>query len=342
MAVEQGRGRATMKQVAALAGVSLKTVSRVVNGEPFVSPAVISRVQDAAQRLNYRPNLTASSLRRADGRTRTVGLLLENVANPFSAALHRAIEDVARERGVVVLAGSVDEDPVRERELVTAFSNRRVDGLIVVPSGGDQSYLAAERSAGTALVFVDRPPQFLDADVVLVANRAGAEAATTHLIERGHRRIAFLGDNPDIYTAAERFAGYTDALAHAAIPVDEAIVRRGLHSSDASLQAQLDLMSTAHPPTAVFTGQNLITVGAIKALRQLGRHRTTALVGFDDMALAELLDPGVTVVAQDTNAMGALAAELLFRRIDGDERPTERCVLATRIVTRGSGELRPT
>jgi len=183
MAVEQGRGRATMKQVAALAGVSLKTVSRVVNGEPFVSPEVISRVQDAAQRLNYRPNLTASSLRRADGRTRTVGLLLENVANPFSAALHRAIEDVARERGVVVLAGSVDEDPVRERELVTAFSNRRVDGLIVVPSGGDQSYLAAERSAGTALVFVDRPPQFLDADVVLVANRAGAEAATTHLIE---------------------------------------------------------------------------------------------------------------------------------------------------------------
>src|SRR6059036_3383628 len=153
-----------MREVAALAKVSIKTVSRVVNGESGVSPRLAKRVIAASERLNYRHNLTASSLRRSDGRSLTIGVVLEDVANPFASALHRAIEDVAVERAVLVLAGSSDEDERRERRLVAAFASRRVDGLIIQPSSHDHSYLLRERRAGTPVVFVDRPPSSLDAD----------------------------------------------------------------------------------------------------------------------------------------------------------------------------------
>ena len=165
------RPRATIRDVAALAGVSLKTVSRVINGESGVSAELTARVRDAAERLDFRPNLGARSLRRSDGKTATIGLLLEDVSNPFSAAIHRAIENVARSRGVAVFTASVDEDPERERALVRALVARRVDGLVMVPAGGDQSYLHNEVRAGLSLVFLDRPPAYLDGDVVLAATR---------------------------------------------------------------------------------------------------------------------------------------------------------------------------
>ena len=187
-----------MRDVAALAGVSLKTVSRVINQEPGVSPALAGRVAKAIEQLDFRPNLAASALRRIDGRTALIGALLEDIANPYSAAVHRAIEDVARARGVIVLAGSLDEDAERERQLALAFIARRVEGLIVVPAGSDQSYLANESRSGMAIVFVDRPPMHLDADVVVSADRSGAADGVRHLVSFGHRRIAFLGDlTPD-------------------------------------------------------------------------------------------------------------------------------------------------
>ncbi len=172
------RNRPTIRDVAALSGSSLKTVSRVVNGEPGVSAALEARVRSAIERLGYRHDLGASSLRRSDRKTASIGVLIENVANPFSAAVHRSIETVARGHGVVVFAGSLDEDADRERELVSAFLSRRVDGLIIVPSGNDHSFLADERAAGTAIVFVDRPPQFLDADYVVTDNEIGRAEAS--------------------------------------------------------------------------------------------------------------------------------------------------------------------
>ena len=336
---DEARARPTMREVAALAGVSLKTVSRVVNNEPGVSDDLVERVRRASRTLDYQPNLTASSLRRNDGKSKTIGLLLENVANPFSGALHRAVEDVARARGVLVFAGSLDEDHARERELATAFVSRRVDGLIVVPAGHDQSYLAMERKAGTPMVFVDRPPTLLDADAVLTANEEGARRAVAHLIEHGHRRIAYLGDFATISTAVERYAGYASALERAGIEVDPGIVRQDLHTTDAARDALLEVLDHDDPPTAVFASQNLITIGAIRALREREVHRRVALVGFDDILLADLLEPGLTLVIQDVAAMGVLAAELLFRRLDGDNAPSARHVLATRLVTRGSGEI---
>ena len=337
---EPTRPRPTMRDVAALAGVSLKTVSRVINGETTVAPALVTKVHRAAEVLEYRPNLTARSLRSSSGRTRTIGLLLENVANPFSSALHRAVEDVARARGVAVFAGSVDEDPQRERELAMALVSRRVDGLIVVPAGEDQSYLANEQRAGLKLVFADRPPRLLRADAVWSDNQGGGETAVRHLIAGGHRRIGFLADLLEIPTAEARHAGYVQTLASAGIEFDPHLVRLNLHSAEAAEAATRELMMGPRP-TALFATQNLITIGAIRALRALGLQGQVAMVGFDDILLADMLEPAVTVVAQDPAAIGAKACGVLFERMDGEAGPAQTYTIPTRLIPRGSGEIPP-
>ena len=332
-------GRPTMREVAALAGVSLKTVSRVINAEPAVSDDVRSRVVGAIQRLDYRHDHAASSLRRSDRKTSTIGVLLEDVANPFSSALHREIEDVALRRGVLVLAGSSDEDEAREQQLIAAFTSRRVDGLIIVPASHDHSYLLSERRAGTSMVFVDRPPAFLDADSILTDNQAGARQGVAHLIAHGHRRIGYLGDLMTITTAADRYQGYQQELATACIALDPQLVRLNVHGIDRADAATVELLKLSEPPSALFTSQNLLTIGASRALHRLDLHHRIALVGFDDVLLADLLEPGITVIAQDPSTMGRKAAEQLFRRIDGDQSPSVHLVVPTRLITRGSGEI---
>ena len=332
-------GRATMRDVAALAGVSLKTVSRVVNGAPTVDAALAARVRRAAAQLHYRHNLTASNLRRGDRRSFMIGLMLEDVSNPYSAALYRAVENVARDRGVGLLAGSLDEDPARERQMAASLAARRVDGLILVPAGRDHSYLREEQDMGTAFVFVDRPPALLAADAVMADNRPGAAAAVAHLIAHGHRRIAFLGDLTTIATAADRYAGYRDALAAAGLPADPALTRHDLRTAAAAQHAAAALLSCPRPPTALFSAQNLITLGTVRALRAAAAQHRIALAGFDDVPLADLLDPPVTVIAQDAHAIGTLAATILFHRIDGDTTPPATHIVPTRLIPRGSGEI---
>jgi LacI family transcriptional regulator len=328
-----------MRDVAALASVSLKTVSRVVNQESGVSPELVRRVLDAVALLGYRHNLTASSLRRTDQKTATIGLLLDDSSNPFSSELLRAIEDVAWERGTLALAGSSDEDPDRQRELLHALVSRRVDGLIAVPASGNQGSLLRERLLGRPMVLVDRPAP--EADSVTVDNRAGAARALRHLVAHGHRRVAFLGDLQSLWTATERHAGYVEGLAVEGITLDPRLVVMDVRGVDAAERAVSTLLSSAEPPTALLTGQNLITIGAIHALQQLGLQHRVAVVGFDDFPLADLLDPRVSVVAQDPTAVGRTAAELLFGRLDGDSRPPQHVVVPTRLTARGSGEIRP-
>ncbi|MDQ7905791.1 LacI family DNA-binding transcriptional regulator [Phytohabitans sp. ZYX-F-186] len=331
--------RPTLRDVALLAGVSTKTASRVVNGEGGVAAAKVAAVQQAVAKLDYRPNFTASSLRRLNGRTAAIAALLEDVANPFSSALHRALEDVARDRGVMILAGSVDEDPERERALVHAFTTRQADALVVVPASESQRYLAGEVNAGTPVVFVDRPPVGVDVDAVLVDNHAGAAEAVHHLVAHGHRRVAYLGDLLSIATARQRFQGFKEALSdHGIRPSPEHIVH-DLHTEGDAERAALRLLAGEAPPTALFTAQNLVTIGAVRALRELGRHHEVALVGFDDFPLADLLQPPVTVVAQDPSAMGRLAAGLVFRRLDGEHWTPTVHFVPTRLVVRGSGEI---
>ena len=335
------RQRPTMRDVAALARVSVTTVSRVINREPGVSAQRATRVRAAIEQLNYQHNLTASSLRRADGRSATIGVVLEYIADPFDALLHRAIEEYALTRGVLVLAGSLEEDEVRERELIAALAARRVDGLVIMPAGHDQSYLLNERRSGTPMVFVDRPPAFFDADDVLTDNVDGVRRGVGHLVAHGHRRVGYIGDLQTITTATLRHQGYRDELAAQGIAVDDRLVRIDVRGSERAEAATVELLSTEAPPTALFAGQGLLTTGAYRALRRLGLHHKVALVGFDEIPLADLLEPGITVMAQDPTTMGRAAAELLFRRMDGDRSPSVHQVIPTSLITRGSGEIRP-
>jgi LacI family transcriptional regulator len=329
-----GASRPTMIDVARTAGVSLKTVSRVVNGETTVAPDLAARVRAAVESLNYRPHIGASMLRRNDRRTRTIGVLLEDVGNPFSAMLHRAIEDEARLRGIQVLIGSIDEDPHRERELAGAFTQRHADGLIVAPTGDGQGYLHS--LSDIPVVFVDRPGSGHAADSVLATNVSGSGDAIRHLVAQGHRNIAYLGDQARIPTARERHRGYLGALTAAGlVPFAE---RRLRHPSYAE-SATLALFDRPDRPTALFTSQNLITIGAFRALRRLGLQHRVALVGFDDFPLADLLEPAVTVVAQDPMTMGRTAARALFERIDGATGPPREFWIPTRLIRRGSGEI---
>ncbi|WP_431676735.1 LacI family DNA-binding transcriptional regulator [Kitasatospora sp. KL5] len=330
--------RPTMKDVAAAAGVGLKTVSRVVNEESGVSPAMAARVRAAIDALGFRRNDSARLLR--TGTTASIGLLLEDIGDPFSSALSRGVEGVAREHGSLLFTGSSAEDPQRERELALAFCARRVDGLVVVPAGADHGYLAPELASGTAAVFLDRPASGLAADAVLSDNAGGAREGVAHLIAHGHRRIGFVGDLPHIHTSSERLRGYRAALAEAGLPADERWIATGPTDAGTVARAVRGMLSGSEPVTALFTANNRVTLGALQYLA--GASPRPALVGFDDLELGALLSPGLTVVAQDPEALGRTAARLLFDRLGGDASPPQRIELPTRLIVRGSGEVPPT
>ncbi|MEU5693670.1 LacI family DNA-binding transcriptional regulator [Actinosynnema sp. NPDC020468] len=324
-----------MNDVARLAGVSIKTVSRVVNDEAGVHPATAERVLAAIDQLGFRRNLSARNLRRGSS-TGTIGLVLEDVANPFYSGVTRAVEEISRLRGRQVITGSSDEEPARERELALEFCSRRVDGLLIVPAGVQHGYLLPEMRAGTPVVFLDRPAGDVAADTVLVDNVGGAAEAVRHLAAHGHRRIAFLGDRPRIFTAAERLRGYREGCLRAGLEPRDDLVVMGPHDerSVAGVLRRLEGLATA-----VVTGNNRITVHVLRALAGSSRPRP-ALVGFDDFELADLLSPPVTVLAHDASALGKAGADLLYARLDGDVAPPRRVVLPVRLVARGSGEVR--
>jgi LacI family transcriptional regulator len=323
-----------MKDVAEEAGVSLKTVSRVVNGEPGVGTATAERVSAAIGRLGFRRNDVARSLR---GASSMLGLVIEDVANPFYSTIARAVEDVASREGYVVITASSEEDAERERELVTTLLSRQVEGLLLVPAARDHAYLRPELAMGTGLVFLDRPPGGLDVDSVLIDNAGGARAGVEHLLAQGHRRIGLIGDPPGLYTLEERVQGYREALAAWGIAHDDELLKLGAHDVAQAETSAKELLALPDPPTALFTANNRASVGALRALRSADAR--VALVGFDDFELAEMLPVPVTVVRHDPAEMGRRAAELLFNRLSGDGGPPQTVVLETELVVRGSGEV---
>lgn len=330
-----------MRDVARAAEVSLSTVSRVVNGDSTVTASLAVRVRTAIDRLGYRRDETASALRRASRTSTLIGLVVDDLANPFFSALHRGVEDVARRRGVLTLAGSSDGDAEREDELIEAFAARRVDGMILAPIGADQGGLARDRDAGIALVFVDRPGPGLHADTVIADNAGGTRRGVEHLLASGHRRIGYLGDRQSVASARERLAGYRAALAGARLHYDPGLVRLDIRGRTVAAAEVDSLLSLPDPPTALFTAQNLITIGAVLALKRRRGSHEIALIGFDDIDLADALEPGLSVVAQNPTALGRTAAELLFARVDGDSSPPRLVTEPTELIARGSGEIAP-
>jgi LacI family transcriptional regulator len=332
----------TMRDVAALAGVGVMTVSRVVNGRGGVGPERAARVWQAIEELDYRHNVTARNLRLTGQPTATIGVLLQDVAEPASAELLRAAEKVVGEHHCLVLCASSDGSPERERALLAAFCTRRVDGLIIFPSASDYRYLLPEVRRGIQVVFTGRHAPTVAADTVLSDNVGGARSAVAHLIAHGHTRIGFLGDLAQASpTAAERYRGYADALREGGLRPDESLVRRDTSSEEAAQQAVRELLGSSPAPTALFTAQYLLTLGARTALSGLGRQWDVAHVGFDDIPFAGIVEPGITVVTQDPVAMGTIAAQLLLKRIRDPHGQPQTVNVPVTLIARGSGELAP-
>jgi LacI family transcriptional regulator len=333
--------RATMRDVARRAGVSVMTVSRVVNDSDHVETRTRERVREAIAVLGYRQHAAASALRRSGAHTTTIGMVLDDVANPFCSTLQRGVERICRDHGYLLVAGSSGGDAMEERGLVSAFLQRRVDGLVIMGADDDHAYLAEEVRHGVPVVFTDRSPAHLEADRVVSDNVGGARQAAGHLLAAGHRRIAVLTGEEHVETSRLRRQGFRQALAAAGVGSEQRLEAGDLASADAAAAALESMLDLAQPPTAVFAGQNLVTIGALRALHGRGLAHRIALVGFDDLELAGLLDPPVTVVSQDADEMGATGARLLFERLAGYAGPVRTRTIPTRLLVRGSGELAP-
>jgi len=325
--------RPTLRQVAARCGVSLKTVSRVFNGEQYVAPETAARVHAAAAELGFRPNAIARELR-AGARSSLVGLIIGDLANPFYSRIARGAERRLRAAGLRLITASSDEDPQLERALISDLLERRVSAMLVVTCGSDHRYLEAERELGTPLAFLDRTPRDIEADTVVLDNHGGITDAVRHLLARGHRRIGLVGDLSRLPTHRERVAAFEQAVTEAGLEDWRAYVRHDSHDADSAQAAVHELLGLPVPPTALITTNNRITTGALRELR--GLQRPPALVGFDDFDLADLL--GVTVIAHDPERMGELGVELVVGRLGGERGPVRTVVMPTRLMERGSGE----
>jgi LacI family transcriptional regulator len=328
--------RPTLTEVAALAGVSLKTASRALNREPNVAPSTGQRVLDAADLLGYRLNGIARELRRG-ATSALVGLVSGDLANPFYSAVASGIERELRQHGLLLVTANNDEDAELERSLVDAFLERRVRALLIIPSGGAHDYLSIEGRHGVPFVFIDRPPDGVNGDAVLIDNVGGARSAAEHLLAGGHRRIAMVADLARMAPQRGRIDGFVAAMRAAGNTAWEPFVRTDIHDVRHAERAVRDLLALDPAPTAFFTTNNRLTTGALRAMRDVAEP--PALVGFDDFDLADVL--GTTVVAHDMSTIGREAARLAFERISGHTGPARTIVISTSIVSRGSGERPP-
>lgn len=322
----------TMNDVARAAGVSLKTVSRYVNGETNIDPALVERIRDAITALNYRRNLMAASIR--PGRTsRTVGLVISDLANPYYSVLARAIESSIAPSGYLMTTASSEESGSVHDRLVDRFLEQRVDGMIVVPPQNRERSWADVPPPLPPLVLIDRPSPEANADTILADNVGGGAAATHALIKAGARRIAYVGDSLDIYTMQERHRGYRSAIAAATRSVDENLEFNGVHSVEQAADVMVKILDDGLAD-AVFAANNRAAVGALRAFQLRGRR--LPLIAFDDFEAADIVEPPVSVVSQDIRLMGQRAGEVLLERLHGLTRPAETIVLSTRLVLRGS------
>src|SRR4051812_32503624 len=280
MAVDRpGASRPTLRQVAALSGVSLKTASRALNGEPYVSAGTADRVRAAAAQLGFRRNAIARDLR-AGARSPLVGLIISDLANPFYSRVARGAERRLRTAGLPLITASSGEDPQLEHVLGAEMLDRRVSALLIVTSAAEHGYLEPERRLGLPVVFLDREPADIVADAVVLDNDGGVHRAVEHLLAGGHRRIGLVGDLARLATQQQRAAAFEAAMTAAGVTDSVCYVRADCHDATTAQRAVGELLALDPAPTALITTNNLITTGALRALR--GASDRPALVGFDD------------------------------------------------------------
>lgn len=326
----------TIKDVAQHAQVSVTTVSHVINGTRFVSEAARERVQQAIAALNYVPSALARSLK--SSRTHTVGMMIPNNSNPYFAEIIRGIEDTCFEAGFNVILCNSDDDPHKQSQYVRVLSEKQVDGLIVLSSGGDPELIATLRSAGMPQVVVDREIDDLTVDLVEVNHELGGYLATRHLLELGHRRIACIAGPQALSPARQRVQGYHRALTEAGLRVDDKLLRSTDFTSAGGHAAMASLLKMRQRPSAVFASNDLMAIGAVCAAAEAGLRipEDLSVVGFDDIALAAYSNPPLTTIAQPKHQTGTLAARLLLERIAQRDKPLHREILQPTLCLRRS------
>lgn len=336
-------GLPTITDVAALAGVSPMTVSRVLHGGKNVRPDKVKLVTDAVATLGYRRNENARSIRPGQ-RTGLVGVIITNVSNPYYAEVQQGIEEVLSAEEMRILVGNSGDDVAKERALVDDFVGRQVDGLIVVPSSGGEidgagagggGHLDAVRLAGIPLVLASRELPGIHADTVLIDDVTGAYEGTKRLIAKGHTRIAYIGNLVSVFTSRRRFDGFTRAHDEAGLTVDPLLVRAGPNDSAAARGAMLDLLGLEQPPTAVFGANNRNTVGVLRAIVDAGLDpRAIRIIGFDSVELSDVMPFDLSVIDHDARELGRTAGRMIVDRSSGMPRsaPARIVELPTHLI----------
>jgi len=340
MADGKGHRRLTQQDIADLADVSRATVSAVINNTRYVSPELRARILDAIDHLGYVPNIVARSMK--TNRTMTIGLMLPNILSPIWATIARGVEDVARQSGFSTILYDTDEQSERMEDGLRKLREKRADGIVLAPCASCTNFLGQYISrTGTAFVLVDRYLEDVELDTVLCDGEEGTYQAVRHLLDTGRRRIGIITLSLGISTGRDRLDGYRRALSDAGVGIhDDWIALGGRGERDGYDGAMKLLTSSEMPlPDALFISSHLMTVGALKALRERGLRvpQDVAVIGFDELPWMSLMAPPLTVVSQPAYEMGAKAAGVLLSRLIGDQtEPAQRIVLPTELVHRAS------
>jgi LacI family transcriptional regulator len=309
------------------------TVSRVINKSGYISQDTRERVEQAIQELGYIPNTLAQGLRFK--RTHTLGLILTDITNPFFTTLARGVEDAASEHGFSVIFCNTDESFEEESRYVNVLTQKRVDGVLLVPTAGTSTSIAFLESRGVPFVLIDRRVPDVSADVVRCDSEQGAYDLVHYLLELGHRRIAALGGSQDITSATDRIAGYHRALADAGLSQDRVYFTS--FTVEGGYQAAQQALAARPRPTALFAANNFVAIGAYKALSEMGLSipHDVSMVAFDDLPPTVGFEPFLTIIEQPAYDMGRRATQRLLERLNSNQEPLD-IVLPTRIVVRKS------
>lgn len=327
-----------MKEIAKLAGVSLGTVSHVLNGSAAVREPLRKRVMDAVASAGYQPSQLARGLRR--DKTNMIGMIIPDVTNPFFPAVVRGAEDVAFEQGYRLVLCNTDNDHAKEIVHMNELRTYLPSGLIVIPSSFSDLTAQAEsfRRSGTAVVCVDRLPQNWNGDTVTADNEKGAYDATNYILRQGHKQLAMITGPRHLTNSTNRLKGFKRALAEKKIHIGPEYIQEANFDQHGGYAKTLLLLRMIPRPTVIFAGNDMIAFGALLAFREMGLHcpDDISLFGFDNLDLAEMTSPPLSSVSQPGYQMGTTAAQILMDRVRGDDGPPKHIVLDTAIKIRDS------
>lgn len=326
--------KVTMRHIASLAGVSIGTVSHVVNKTAKVREPLQRRVLEAIRHLGYQPSQLARGLRK--NQTSIIGMIVPDITNPFFPAVVRGAEDVAYQNSYRLILCNADNDPAKERAYLRELQSYRTAGLIYIPSVNSRSEALDDIAATSPVVCLDRQPAGWNGDTVTVDNAGGAFSAASHLLTLGHRSIAMITGNLQLANAASRLEGFRSAMRKAKIEIEPEYIQEGRFDRFSGFEKMRVLLHLRPRPTAVFASNDLLALGALAALRESGLRcpEDISIIGFDDLEFSELLHPALTTVSQPKYQMGAKGANLLIKRLRGATDPPQHLVLPTELTLR--------